>query len=39
MYKRHMSGNNLKISAEERFFADTMTDADVDKVSITEEHW
>lgn len=39
MYKRQMSGNNVKISESERFFTDGMSDIDVDRVTITEEHW
>lgn len=39
MEKRQMSGNNLKISESERFFADGMTDEEVDKVEISAKHW
>lgn len=36
MRKRQMSGNNVKISDEERWFKD---DVDVNKVEISEKHW
>ncbi|KAA1472630.1 DUF1348-domain-containing protein [Dentipellis sp. KUC8613] len=39
MRKRQMSGNNVKIAENERWFADGATDEDVDKVNITEAHW
>lgn len=36
MRKRQMSGNNVKISDEERWFKDNV---DVNKVEISEKHW
>ncbi|KIM98742.1 hypothetical protein OIDMADRAFT_20154 [Oidiodendron maius Zn] len=36
MRKRQMSGNDLPIQEEERWFKD---DVDVNKVQISEEHW
>ena len=36
MRKRQMSGNDLEISAEERWFKDGV---DVNAVDITEKHW
>lgn len=34
-----MSGNNIKISEEERWFKNGNTDEDYDKVFISQEHW
>ena len=34
-----MSGNNVKIAETERWYSDGATDAEVDQVQITEEHW
>ncbi|KDQ19526.1 hypothetical protein BOTBODRAFT_28099 [Botryobasidium botryosum FD-172 SS1] len=39
MAKRQMSGNDVRISGEDRWFADGATDSDVDKVSISAQHW
>ena len=39
MRKRQMSGNNVKIAETERWYPDGATDAEVDQVQITEEHW
>ncbi|KIJ38456.1 hypothetical protein M422DRAFT_210871 [Sphaerobolus stellatus SS14] len=39
MRKRQMSGNDVRISEEERWYADGATEEDVDKVHISEEHW
>jgi len=39
MRKRQMSGNDVRITEEQRWYADGATDEDVDKVNITEEHW
>ncbi|KAL0931284.1 uncharacterized protein CTRU02_214019 [Colletotrichum truncatum] len=36
MRKRHMSGNDVKISEEERWFKDGV---DVNTVDISEKHW
>jgi uncharacterized protein len=36
MRKRQMSGNDVKISAEERWFVNGV---DVDTVSISDKHW
>ncbi|KAI8149406.1 hypothetical protein BJV82DRAFT_587970 [Fennellomyces sp. T-0311] len=36
MRKRQMSGNNIKISEEERWFKDNI---DVNTVDISEKHW
>lgn len=36
MRKRQMSGNDVEISAEERWFKDGV---DVDAVDISEKHW
>ncbi|KAI9256469.1 hypothetical protein BDA99DRAFT_516467 [Phascolomyces articulosus] len=37
MRKRQMSGNNIKITQEERWFTDDVTD--VNTVYISEKHW
>jgi len=39
MRKRQMSGNNLRITEQERWYKDGATDDDVDAVLISEEHW
>lgn len=39
MRKRQMSGNDVKIAAAERWYVDDATEAEVDSVQITEEHW
>ena len=39
MVKRQMSGNNVKISEEERFFKEDMSEEQVDQVYISEKHW
>lgn len=36
MKKRQMSGNNVKINEEERWFTD---DVDINTVDIGPEHW
>ncbi|KLO10121.1 DUF1348-domain-containing protein [Schizopora paradoxa] len=39
MRKRQMSGNNVRITEQERWYKDGATDDDVDAISISEEHW
>lgn len=39
MEKRQMSGNEIKISEEERWFKDGMTDEEVDALAIGPQHW
>jgi nuclear transport factor 2 (NTF2) superfamily protein len=39
MEKRQMSGNNIRIAEQERWYKDGMTDEDVDALHIDPEHW
>lgn len=39
MRKRQMSGNEIQVAEEDRWFKDDFTTEDVDKVPIGEEHW
>ena len=39
MWKRQMSGNNVKIAESERWYEDGAEDDDVDKLHIGPEHW
>ncbi|KAJ8509507.1 hypothetical protein ONZ45_g8334 [Pleurotus djamor] len=39
MSKRQMSGNNVKITEEERFYTEDMSEEDLDKVHISDKHW
>ncbi|KZS95872.1 DUF1348-domain-containing protein [Sistotremastrum niveocremeum HHB9708] len=39
MEKRQMSGNEIKISEDERWFKDGMTDEEVDALAIGPQHW
>lgn len=39
MKKRQMSGNEMQISEDSRWFKDNFTAEDIDSVPIGEEHW
>ena len=39
MSKRQMSGNNVKITEEERFYTEDMSEEELDKVHISDKHW
>lgn len=39
MWKRQMSGNNVEITNEDRWFKDKTSDEEYDAASIGPEHW
>jgi hypothetical protein len=39
MAKRQMSGNEIKISDQERWYKDATTEEQLDAVDIGSEHW